>query len=81
VKWKNRGDPHGKLGDERVRTKFAWFPVEADDGFTDGLAPVVGREKLLPKVTRGGFEDDEQAWHVVEAKPLKNDGKKSRKKK
>jgi hypothetical protein len=40
----------------------------------------VVREKLLPKVTRGGFEDDEQAWHVVEAKPVKNGGKKSRKK-
>ena len=80
MKWKNRGDPHGKLGDERVRTKFAWLPVEADDGFTYWLAPVVVREKLLPKVTRGGFEDDAEAWHVVEAKPLKTGGKKSRKK-
>src|SRR6202047_5398871 len=80
VKWKNRGDPHGRIGDERVRTKFAWLPVEADDGFTYWLAPGVVTKKLLPKVTRAGFEDDEQAWHVVEAKPVKNGGKKSRKK-
>jgi hypothetical protein len=40
----------------------------------------VVREKLLPKVTRGGFEDDEEAWEVVEAKPVKNGGKKGRKK-
>jgi hypothetical protein len=80
VKWKNRSDPHGKIGDERVRTKFAWLPVESDDGFTYWLAPVVVHEKLLPKVTRGGFEDDTQAWYVIEAKPVKNGGKKSRKK-
>ena len=80
VKWKNKGDGGGKLGDERVRTKFAWLPVEADDGFTYWLAPVVVREKLLPKVTRGGFEDDEQSWQVVEAKPMSG-GKKGRKKK
>ncbi len=79
MKWKNRRDPHGKIGDERVRTKFAWLPVEADDGYTYWLAPVVVREKLLPRLTRGGFEDDEQAWEVVEALPVK-DGKKSRKK-
>lgn len=80
MKWKNRGDPGGKMGDERVRTKFAWLPVEADDGFTYWLAPVVVREKLLPKVTRGGFEDDDQSWQVVEAKPMSG-GKKGRKKK
>src|SRR4030088_897339 len=57
VKWKSRRDPRGKIGDERVRTKFAWFPVEADDGYTYWLTPVVVREKLLPKGTRGGFED------------------------
>jgi hypothetical protein len=71
VKWKSRRDPDGKLGDERVRTRFAWFPVDADDGYTYWLTPVVVREQLLPKVTRGGFEDDEQDWAVVEAKPLK----------
>ncbi len=80
MKWKNRGDPNGKLGDERVRTKFAWLPVVADDGFTYWLAPVVVREKLLPKVTRGGFEDDEQSWQVVEAKPVSGSKKKGRKK-
>jgi hypothetical protein len=37
------------------------------------------REKLLPKVTRGGFEDDEQTWQVVEARPMSG-GKKGRKK-
>jgi hypothetical protein len=37
------------------------------------------REKLLPKVTRGGFEDDEQSWQIVEAKPV-NGKKKVRKK-
>jgi hypothetical protein len=79
VKWKSRHDPNGTIGDERVRTKFAWTPVEADDGFTYWLTPVVVREKLLPKVSRGGFEDDEEGWEVVEAKPV-NDGKKSRKK-
>ena len=79
MKWKNRRDPHGKIGDERVRTKFAWLPVEADDGYTYWLAPVVVREKLLPRLTRGGFEDDEQEWEVVEALPVK-DAKKSRKK-
>jgi hypothetical protein len=71
VKWKSRRDPDGKLGDERVRTRFAWFPVDADDGYTYWLTPVVVREQLLPKVTRGGFEDDEQDWAVIEAKPLK----------
>jgi hypothetical protein len=38
------------------------------------------REKLLPKVTRGGFEDDEQGWEVVEAKPVAAGKKRSRKK-
>ena len=71
MKWKSKGSPKGKVGDERVRTKFAWFPVEADDGYTYWLAPVVVREQLLPKVSRGGFEDDEEEWSVVEAKPMK----------
>lgn len=71
MKWRTRRDPDGKIGDERVRTKFAWFPVEADDGYTYWLAPVVVREQLLPKVSRGGFEDDEEEWSVVEAKPMK----------
>lgn len=71
MKWRTRGDPQGNIGDERVRTKFAWLPVEADDGYTYWLTPVVVREQLLPKVSRGGFEDDEQSWAVVEAKPTK----------
>ena len=71
------GDLDRFLGDERVRTKFAWMPVEADDGFTYWLTPVVVREQLLPKLSRGGFEDDEKDWAVVEAKPLK-EGKRSR---
>jgi len=79
LKWKSRRERDGKIGDERVRTKFAWLPVEADDGYTYWLAPVVVREKLLPKVTRGGFEDDEEVWEVVEAKPVK-DGRKQGKK-
>ena len=70
MKWKSKRDPGGKLGDERVRTKFAWLPVEADDGYTYWLTAVVVREQLLPKVSRGGFEDDEREWEVVEAKPL-----------
>jgi hypothetical protein len=41
---------------------------------------VVVREKLLPKMTRGGFEDDEQEWVGVEAKPV-DGGKKKRRKK
>jgi hypothetical protein len=79
VKWKRKRYPRGKIGDERVRTKFAWMPVEADDGYTYWLTPVVVREKLFPKVGRGGFEDDHEAWEVVEAKPV-NGGKKGRKK-
>ena len=70
MKWKSKGDASGKIGDERVRTKFAWTPVEADDGYTYWLTPVVVREQLLPKVSRGGFEDDEQDWEVVEARPV-----------
>ena len=81
MKWKSGGDPNGKIGDERVRTKFAWLPVEADDGYTYWLAPLVVREKLLPKVSRGGFEDDEEAWEVIEAKPVDAAKKKSRRKK
>jgi hypothetical protein len=79
VKWKSRRDPRGKIGDERVRTRFAWLPVEADDGFTYWLSTVVVREKLLPKVTRAGFEDDDEKWEVVEAKPVRGE-KKGRKK-
>jgi hypothetical protein len=80
VKWKRHRDPAGKIGDERVRTKFAWFPVEADDGYTYWLAPVVVREKLLPKLGRGGFEDDQREWEIVEAKPIDGTRKKRRKK-
>jgi hypothetical protein len=79
VKWKRPRPPRGKIGDERVRTKFAWLPVAADDGYTYWLTPVVVREKLFPKVGRGGFEDDVEEWEVVEAKPV-NGGKKGRKK-
>ena len=79
MKWKRKRNPRGKIGDERVRTKFAWLPVEADDGYTYWLAPVVVREKLFPKVGRGGFEDDVQEWGIVEAKPVSG-GKKGRKK-
>ena len=75
MKWKSRRDPRGKIGDERVRTRFAWLPVEADDGFTYWLSTVVVREKLLPKVSRGGFEDDDEKWEVVEAKPVRGDRK------
>ena len=71
MKWRTGRDPKGKLGDERVRTKFAWLPIEADDGYTYWLTPVVVREQLLPKVSRGGLEDDEDEWAVVEAKPMK----------
>ncbi len=79
MKWKSRRARDGKIGDERVRTKFAWLPVEADDGFTYWLTPVVVREQLLPKVSRGGFEDDDQEWDIVEARPV-NGGKKAHKK-
>jgi hypothetical protein len=75
VKWKSRRDPRGKIGDERVRTRFAWLPLEADDGFTYWLSTVVVREKLLPKVSRGGFEDDDEKWEVVEAKPVRSEKK------
>jgi hypothetical protein len=80
VKWKSRRDARGKIGDERVRTKFAWLPVQADDGFTYWFERVVIREKLLPKLGRGGFEDDEEDWELVEAKPINGDHKKKKKK-
>jgi len=79
VKWKSRRDPRGKIGDERVRTKFAWVPIDADDGYTYWLRPVIVREKLLPKLGRGGFEDEEEDWEVVEAKPIQGDKKKKKK--
>ena len=79
MKWKSKRDPRGKVGDERVRTKFAWFPLEADDGYTYWLSTVVVREKLLPKVTRGGFVDDDEEWEVVEAKPVGGERKARRK--
>jgi hypothetical protein len=79
VKWKSRRDSHGKIGDERVRTKFAWLPIDADDGYTYWLSPVVVREKLLPKLGRGGFEHEEEAWEVVEAKPITGESKKRKK--
>lgn len=79
MKWKSRRDPRGKIGDERVRTKFAWVPIDADDGYTYWLRPVVVREKLLPKLGRGGFEDEEEDWEVVEAKPIEGDKKKKKK--
>lgn len=72
MKWKSRRDPKGKIGDERVRTTFAWRPIEADDGYTYWLTPVAVREQLLPKVSRGGFEDDQAEWSVVGAKPVKS---------
>lgn len=79
MKWKSRRDPRGKIGDERVRTKFAWVPIDADDGYTYWLRPVIVREKLLPKLGRGGFEDEEEDWEVVEAKPIEGDKKKKKK--
>ena len=79
MKWKSRRESGGKIGDERVRTKFAWLPVQAEDGFTYWLSKLVIREKLLPKVTRGGFEDDVEDWEVVEAKPVAELGKKRKK--
>ncbi len=80
MKWKSRRDSNGKIGDERVRTKFAWLPIDADDGYTYWLSPVVIREKLLPKLGRGGFEDEEDDWAVVEAKPIAGVSKKKKKK-
>jgi len=79
VKWKSRRDAVGKIGDERVRTKFAWTPIDADDGYTYWLSPVVVREKLLPKIGRGGFEDEEEDWEIVEAKPIAGTSKKKKK--
>lgn len=79
MKWKSRRDSHGKIGDERVRTKFAWVPIDADDGYTYWLSPVVVREKLLPKIGRGGFEDEEEVWEIVEAKPIAGESKKHKK--
>jgi hypothetical protein len=70
MKWKSRGDRAEKIGDERVRTVFAWRPVAADDGYTYWMSRLLVREKLLPKVGRGGFEDDSEEWEILQAEPL-----------
>ncbi len=70
MKWKSRRARAEKIGDERVRTVFAWRPTAADDGFTYWMSKLIVREKLLPKVGRGGFEDDSEAWEVLRAEPL-----------
>jgi hypothetical protein len=70
MKWKSRGDRAEKIGDERVRTVFAWRPVAADDGYTYWMSRLLVREKLLPKVGRGGFEEDSEQWEILQAEPL-----------
>jgi hypothetical protein len=70
VKWKSRRQSAERIGDERVRTFFAWKPVSADDGYTYWMSKLVVREKLLPKVGRGGFEDDSEEWAILHAEPL-----------
>jgi hypothetical protein len=70
MKWKSRGDRAEKIGDERVRTFFAWRPVAADDGYTYWMSRLLVREKLLPKVGRGGFEEDSEEWEILRAEPM-----------
>jgi hypothetical protein len=70
MKWRSRGDHAEKIGDERVRTLFAWRPVAADDGYTYWMSRLLVREKLLPKVGRGGFEEDSEEWEILQAEPL-----------
>ncbi len=70
MKWKSRRTSAERIGDERVRTKFAWRPMAADDGYTYWLSKLLVKEKLLPKVARGGFEDDSEDWEILHAEPL-----------
>ncbi len=70
LKWKTRRDRREQIGDERVRTFFAWRPVAADDGYTYWFSRLIVREKLLPKVGRGGFEEDSEDWEILHAEPL-----------
>lgn len=70
MKWKSRRTRAERIGDERVRTVFAWRPLAADDGYTYWMSKLLVREKLLPKVGRGGFEEDSETWEVLHAEPL-----------
>ena len=70
MKWKSRRTRAGQIGDERVRTVFAWRPMPADDGYTYWMSKLIVKEKLLPKVARGGFEDDAETWEILHAEPL-----------
>lgn len=44
--------------------------MPADDGYTYWMSKLIVREKLLPKVGRGGFEDDSEEWTLLHAEPL-----------
>lgn len=44
--------------------------MAADDGYTYWLSKLLVKEKLLPKVARGGFEDDSEDWEILHAEPL-----------
>ena len=70
MKWKTRRNRAERIGDERVRTFFAWRPISADDGYTYWMSRLLVREKLLPKLNRGGFEDDSEEWEILHAEPL-----------
>jgi hypothetical protein len=70
VKWKSRRTRAERIGDERVRTLFAWRPLAADDGYTYWMSKLVVREKLLPKIARGGFAEDSEEWEILHAEPL-----------
>lgn len=70
MKWKSRRARVDKIGDERVRTLFAWRPFSAADGYTYWMSKLIVREKLLPKVGRGGFEEESEAWEILHAEPL-----------
>lgn len=70
MKWKSRRTRAERIGDERVRTVFAWRPVAADDGYTYWMSKLLVREKLLPKVGRGGFEEESEEWEILHAEPL-----------
>ncbi len=80
MKWKSGPARSGRIGDERVRTLFAWRPLEAEDGFTYWLSRLVVHEKLLPKVGRGGFEEESEKWEIQKAEPLSKLRKKGKRK-
>lgn len=63
MRWKTE-----KEGTTRTRTVFAWYPLEADDGFTYWLEKVVVEETLK---LCGGFDDPPfLQWRTLSTRKL-----------